>query len=114
MDHVYEAAELGMTFSQEDKLPEEDDLDLDAFAIQVSDAEGNTEEMGIDSAEVDGAELTLQLSDELGLEFNEDKYVMSSQDWELSAKSLDDFEVAVDCEDGNLSDQEDFNKEVDL
>ncbi|EFI33177.1 lipoprotein [Desulfonatronospira thiodismutans ASO3-1] len=111
---IYEASELGMTFSYQEKLPLEEDLDLDAFVIQISDVEGNLENIGIDSADVDGAHLTLNFSDELNLEWNGEQYVMFSEDWELTAESLDDFGVAVDYEDGNISDQEDFNKKVDL
>lgn len=113
-DHVYEASELSMAFSSEDKLPEEDELDLDAFAIEVTDAQGNTEEIGIDSAEVDSADLTLNFADEFSLEWDNSEYVMSKGDWDLSADSLEDFGVAVDYEDGNLSDQDNFNKEVDF
>ncbi|EFI34205.1 hypothetical protein Dthio_PD1556 [Desulfonatronospira thiodismutans ASO3-1] len=39
---------------------------------------------------------------------------MSNQDWELTADSLNDFRASVDYQNGNLSDQDDFNKEVDL
>ena len=111
---IYEASELGMTFSYQEKLPLEEDLDLDAFAIQLADVQGNTKEIGIGSAEVDGAHLTLNFSDDLSLEWDGEQYAMFSEAWELTAESLDDFGVAVDYEDGNLSDQEDFNKIVDL